>query len=221
MVKGQRLPYPNRRPFDLNATDLRRRLEQVRDKQRRACFTLQQETRQALQAAEGRPRDWDSENQRGGDERRRGFWARMGPSPPREEATGRWDIMPSLGTRRAQAKTAVDRDTIHPISQGMHCPQDFSGNVLPPTVQVPPVTIFRRILEYPPPFVSNAVPPGRSEEEMRIGTGSSGDGSMDGFPARASGGPPLGSCRPPPPSRQTPPGRPTKISALPPHPPRL
>jgi len=128
MVHGQQLPYASRRLVDLNPTDLRRRLEQVRDEQRRARFTLQQETRQAPQAAEGRPRDWDSENQGGADERMRGLRARMGPSPPSEEATGRWDPMPSLGTRRAQARTVVDRDTIRPIPQGMDRSQDFSGN---------------------------------------------------------------------------------------------
>jgi len=58
VVHGQRLPYASRRPVDINAEDLRRRLEQARDAQRRT-YTLPQEARQAPSAAEGRQRDWD------------------------------------------------------------------------------------------------------------------------------------------------------------------
>jgi len=94
-----------------------------------------------------------------------------------------------LGTRRAQARAPTDQDTIGPMPQGVDRRQDFSGNVVPPTV---PVTMFRRILDYPHPFVSAAVSPDSDAEGMRVGTDSSGEGSRDGFLDGASGGPPLG-----------------------------
>jgi len=178
MVHGQRLLYASRRPVDLNATNLRRRLEQARDDQRRTHYTLPQETPHAPQAAEGRPRDWDIQG--GAEEQRRGLRACMGPSPPREKATGQWDPLHSLGTRRVQARAPMDRDTIRPIPQQTDRPHDFAGNVLQPPEHAPPVTVFRRILDYSPPFVSTAAPLERDEEGMRTGTGSSGDGCFDG-----------------------------------------
>jgi len=58
MVHGQRLPYASRHPVDLNADDLRRRIEQAMDAQRSA-YMFPREASQAPSAAEGRRRDWD------------------------------------------------------------------------------------------------------------------------------------------------------------------
>jgi len=74
-------------------------------------------------------------------------------------------------------------------------PTDFSGQVLSPAGP----TIFRRILEYPPPYVPTVAPLITSKDTMSTGTGDIGGGNMDGdrptSPAGAFGGPPLGPFR--------------------------
>jgi len=140
MVHGQWLPFASRRPVDLNPEDLRRRLELTRDAQRSA-YTLPQDSRRAQSAAEGQPRDWDQLGPEG--DRRRGLWARMGPSPTRGEdlhhqpAQGAfpdtWAPGPHLASRSAQARAPMPTTTVRPTLLVDTTPLDFSGNVIPPT----------------------------------------------------------------------------------------
>jgi len=166
MVHGQRLPYASRSPVDINADDLRRRLDQARDAQRRA-YTFPQEARQAPSAAEGHRRDWDfpgGEEERSTgllareEEWRRALQARMGPVPPREghPATriggtfpNTWVPGPSLGTRGPQVRAPMPTEEALLDPSHRPPPPDFSGQVLSPTGPA----IFRRILEYPPPYI--------------------------------------------------------------------